>query len=83
MNKDDSEKDSDSPESPPDSMETQEVVQARENLVSLMAEQKRIRKQKASLPVSVSIKAGMARRPENCLSSTILVYIGFSCKESG
>ena len=51
MNKDDSEKDSDSPESPPDSMETQEVVLARENLVSLMAEQKRIRKQKASLPV--------------------------------
>ena len=54
MNKDDSEKDSDCPESPPDSMETQEVVLARENLVSLMAEQKRIRKQKASLPVSVS-----------------------------
>ena len=53
MNKDDSEKDSDSPESPPDSMETQEVVLARENLVSLMAEQKRIRKQKASLSVFI------------------------------
>ncbi|KAM3859736.1 kinesin-like protein KIF19 [Diretmus argenteus] len=47
LNKDESEKDSDSPESPPDSTETQEVAMARENLVTLMAEQKRIRKQKA------------------------------------
>lgn len=46
ISKDESEKDSDSPESPPDSSETQEVVLAREHLVSLMTEQKKIRKQK-------------------------------------
>lgn len=46
VNKDESEKDSDSPESPPDSTETQQVVMARENLVTLMAEQKKIHKQK-------------------------------------
>lgn len=46
MSKDESEKDSDSPESPPDSTETREVAIARENLVALMAEQKRIHKQK-------------------------------------
>lgn len=46
VNKDESEKDSDSSESPPDSTETQEVAMARENLVTLMAEQKRIHKQK-------------------------------------
>nr|XP_020469524.1 kinesin-like protein KIF19 isoform X1 [Monopterus albus] len=49
VNKDDSEKDSDSPESPPDSTETQEVAIARENLVTLVAEQKKIHKQKALL----------------------------------
>lgn len=49
MNKDESEKDSDSPESPPDSSETQELAVARENLVTLMAEQKRIHKQKVEL----------------------------------
>lgn len=46
VNKDESEKDSDSPESPPDSTETQQVAMARENLVTLMAEQKKIHKQK-------------------------------------
>nr|CBN81634.1 Kinesin-like protein KIF19 [Dicentrarchus labrax] len=46
VNKDESEKDSDSPESPPDSSETQQVAMARENLVTLMAEQKKIHKQK-------------------------------------
>lgn len=46
VSKDESEKDSDSPESPPDSSESQEVVLAREHLVTLMAEQKKIRKQK-------------------------------------
>lgn len=49
FSKDESEKDSDSPESPPDSSETQEVVLAREHLVTLMAEQKKIRKQKVKL----------------------------------
>ncbi|XP_077407238.1 kinesin-like protein KIF19 isoform X2 [Vanacampus margaritifer] len=45
--KDDSEKDSDSPESPPDATETEEVAVARENLVALMTEQKKLHKQKA------------------------------------
>ena len=51
INKDESEKDSDSPESPPDSTETQEVALARENLVTLMAEQKRIQKQKVGFMI--------------------------------
>ncbi|CAL8260243.1 unnamed protein product [Arctogadus glacialis] len=67
VNKDDSEKDSDSPESPPDSMETQEVVQARENLVSLMAEQKRIRKQKGLLERRFLEQRERARRLEEML----------------
>lgn len=49
MTKDESEKDSDCPESPPDSAETQEVAMARENLGVLMAEQKKIQKQKVEL----------------------------------
>uniref|UniRef100_A0A3B3VAQ5 Kinesin-like protein n=1 Tax=Poecilia latipinna TaxID=48699 RepID=A0A3B3VAQ5_9TELE len=49
VNKDESEKDSDSPESPPDSTETREVAVARENLLTLMAEQKKIQKQKGLL----------------------------------
>nr|XP_057922601.1 kinesin-like protein KIF19 isoform X2 [Doryrhamphus excisus] len=49
MSKDDSDKDSDSPDSPPDTNETEEVVLARENLVALMAEQKKLHKQKAQL----------------------------------
>lgn len=48
VNKDESEKDSDSSESPPDSTETREVAVARESLVNLMAEQKKIQKQKVS-----------------------------------
>lgn len=54
VNKDESEKDSDSPESPPDSTETQEVAIARENLVTLMAEQKKIQRQKVGFPVWTS-----------------------------
>lgn len=46
VSKDDSEKDSDSPESPPDTTETEEVAVARENLVGLMSEQKKLHKQK-------------------------------------
>ncbi|XP_015211350.2 kinesin-like protein KIF19 isoform X1 [Lepisosteus oculatus] len=49
FNKEDSEKDSDTPEELPDATETQEVAMARENLVTLMAEQKKIRKQKLAL----------------------------------
>ncbi|KAM9831229.1 kinesin-like protein KIF19 [Neosynchiropus ocellatus] len=49
VNKDDSEKDSDSPESPPDSSEMREVSLARENLLLLTTEQKKIHKQKVVL----------------------------------
>ncbi|KAM4623272.1 kinesin-like protein KIF19 [Polymixia lowei] len=66
-NKDESEKDSDSPESPPDSMETREVVMARENLVTLMAEQKKIRKQKGLLERRFLELRERARRLEELL----------------
>lgn len=46
LKKEESEKDSDSPESPPDSTESQEVRLARENLVTLTAEQKKLQRQK-------------------------------------
>lgn len=46
FSKEESEKDSDCPESPPDSTETQEVAMARENVVTLIAEQNKIREQK-------------------------------------
>lgn len=46
LKKEESEKDSDSPESPPDSTESQEVRLARESLVALTAEQKKIQRQK-------------------------------------
>ncbi|XP_047464308.1 kinesin-like protein KIF19 isoform X2 [Mugil cephalus] len=67
MNKDESEKDSDSPESPPDSTETQEVAMARENLVALMAEQKRIHKQKSLLERRFLELRDRARRLEELL----------------
>ncbi|XP_035469172.1 kinesin-like protein KIF19 [Scophthalmus maximus] len=67
VNKDESEKDSDSPESPPDSSETQEVAVARENLVTLMAEQKRIHKQKALLERRFLELRDRARRLEELL----------------
>uniref|UniRef100_A0A3Q3GUI3 Kinesin-like protein n=1 Tax=Labrus bergylta TaxID=56723 RepID=A0A3Q3GUI3_9LABR len=67
VNKDDSEKDSDSPESPPDSTETQQVAMARENLVTLMAEQKRINKQKALLERRFLELRDRARRLEELL----------------
>ncbi|XP_053197523.1 kinesin-like protein KIF19 [Scomber japonicus] len=67
VNKDESEKDSDSPESPPDSTETQEVAMARENLVTLMTEQKKIHKQKASLERRFLELQDRARRLEELL----------------
>ncbi|XP_018521516.1 LOW QUALITY PROTEIN: kinesin-like protein KIF19 [Lates calcarifer] len=67
VNKDESEKDSDSPESPPDSTETQEVAIARENLVTLMAEQKRIHKQKTLLERRFLELRDRARRLEELL----------------
>uniref|UniRef100_A0AAQ5ZS26 Kinesin-like protein n=1 Tax=Amphiprion ocellaris TaxID=80972 RepID=A0AAQ5ZS26_AMPOC len=67
INKDESEKDSDSPESPPESTETQEVAMARENLVTLMAEQKKIQKQKALLERRFMELRDRARRLEELL----------------
>ncbi|CAK6969683.1 kinesin-like protein KIF19 [Scomber scombrus] len=67
VNKDESEKDSDSPESPPDSTESQEVAMARENLVTLMTEQKRIHKQKALLERRFLELRDRARRLEELL----------------
>lgn len=62
FNKDESEKDSDSPESLPDSTETQEVAIARENLVTLMTEQKKIQKQKV---MSLVTTRGQINTSEN------------------
>ncbi|KAM3592570.1 uncharacterized protein V6R79_021447 [Siganus canaliculatus] len=67
VNKDESEKESDSPESPPDSTETQQVAMARENLVTLMAEQKKIQKQKALLERRFLELRDQARRLEELL----------------
>uniref|UniRef100_A0A1A7WL73 Kinesin-like protein KIF19 n=1 Tax=Iconisemion striatum TaxID=60296 RepID=A0A1A7WL73_9TELE len=67
VNKDESEKDSDSPESPPDSTETQDVAMARENLVALMAEQKKIQKQKSLLERRFLELRDRARRLEELL----------------
>lgn len=50
LKKEESEKDSDSPESPPDSTESQEVRLARDTLVTLTADQKRLQRQKVSCP---------------------------------
>uniref|UniRef100_A0A8C6Q6Z3 Kinesin-like protein n=1 Tax=Nothobranchius furzeri TaxID=105023 RepID=A0A8C6Q6Z3_NOTFU len=67
VNKDESEKDSDSPESLPDSIETQDVAVARENLVTLMAEQKKIQKQKGLLERRFLELRDRARRLEELL----------------
>uniref|UniRef100_A0A8C1F1J6 Kinesin-like protein n=1 Tax=Cyprinus carpio carpio TaxID=630221 RepID=A0A8C1F1J6_CYPCA len=67
FNKDESEKDSDSPESLSDSTEIQEVAIARENLVTLMAEQKKIQKQKAGLEQRLAELREKARRLEELL----------------
>uniref|UniRef100_A0A8C9SNF2 Kinesin-like protein n=1 Tax=Scleropages formosus TaxID=113540 RepID=A0A8C9SNF2_SCLFO len=49
FSKEENEKELDSPESPPDGSETREVLLARENLVALIAEQRKVRKQKVAL----------------------------------
>ncbi|MEQ2251012.1 Kinesin-like protein kif19 [Ilyodon furcidens] len=67
VNKDESEKESDSPESPPDSTETREVAVARENLVILMAEQTKIQKQKGLLEHRFLELRDRARRLEELL----------------
>ncbi|XP_038155209.1 kinesin-like protein KIF19 isoform X2 [Cyprinodon tularosa] len=67
VNKDESEKDSDSSESPPDSTETREVAVARENLVLLMAEQKKIQKQKGLLEQKFLELRDRGRRLEELL----------------
>lgn len=67
FNKDESEKDSDSPESLPDSSETPEVASARENLVTLMTEQKKIQKHKAGLEQHLAELREKAQRLEELL----------------
>ncbi|XP_076008139.1 kinesin-like protein KIF19 isoform X2 [Genypterus blacodes] len=67
LNKDESEKESDCPESPPDSSETREVALARENLVTLMTEQKKIHKQKVLLERRFLELRDRARRLEELL----------------
>ncbi|XP_036404085.1 kinesin-like protein KIF19 [Megalops cyprinoides] len=67
LSKEESEKDSDSPDSPPDIPEPQEVAMARENLVALMAEQKKIRKQKVALDRRFREQRERARRLEELL----------------
>ncbi|XP_025765345.1 kinesin-like protein KIF19 isoform X2 [Oreochromis niloticus] len=71
VNKDESEKDSDSSESPPDTTETQEVAIARENLVALMAEQKKIHKEKALLERRFLELQDQARRLEELLPQRV------------
>jgi len=77
FNKDESEKDSDSPESLPDSTETQEVAIARENLVTLMAEQKKIQKQKV---MSLVTTRGQTNTSDNSTSpgTIVLSLVHFS-----
>lgn len=70
FNKDESEKDSDSPESLPDSTETQEVAIARENLVTLMAEQKKMQKQKV---MSLVTTRGQINTSDNSASPGTIV----------
>ncbi|XP_061612754.1 kinesin-like protein KIF19 isoform X1 [Phyllopteryx taeniolatus] len=65
--KDDSEKDSDSPESPADAAETEEVAVARENLVALMTEQKKLHKQKVLLERRFLELRNQARQLEELL----------------
>ncbi|XP_028990055.1 kinesin-like protein KIF19 isoform X2 [Betta splendens] len=67
VSKDESEKDSDSSESPPDTTETQEVAVARENLLTLMAEQKKIQNQKELLERRLLELRDQARRLEELL----------------
>ncbi|XP_004080661.1 kinesin-like protein KIF19 isoform X2 [Oryzias latipes] len=67
VKKDESEKDSDSTESPPDTTETQDVLLARENLTFLAAEQKKIQKQKNLLEHQFVELRDQARRLEELL----------------
>uniref|UniRef100_A0A3P9LP68 Kinesin-like protein n=1 Tax=Oryzias latipes TaxID=8090 RepID=A0A3P9LP68_ORYLA len=67
IKKDESEKDSDSTESPPDTTETQDVLLARENLTFLAAEQKKIQKQKNLLEHQFVELRDQARRLEELL----------------
>ncbi|KAL0983886.1 hypothetical protein UPYG_G00134350 [Umbra pygmaea] len=71
FSKEESEKDSDCPESPPDSSETQEVAMARANLVTLMAEKKKIYKQKAALEYGLVELRERARQLEELLPGRV------------
>uniref|UniRef100_A0A8C7RYP6 Kinesin-like protein n=1 Tax=Oncorhynchus mykiss TaxID=8022 RepID=A0A8C7RYP6_ONCMY len=67
ISKEESGKDFDCPESPPDSTETQEVAMAREKVVTLIAEQNKIREQKALLERCFVELRERARRLEELL----------------
>uniref|UniRef100_A0A8C6UF27 Kinesin-like protein n=1 Tax=Neogobius melanostomus TaxID=47308 RepID=A0A8C6UF27_9GOBI len=83
--KEESEKDSDSSESAPDSSETQEVSAARENLLTLMSESKRVHRQKASLERRLALLREQSRRVEELLPRRVSCegqrqVLGLLCK---
>nr|XP_046210598.1 kinesin-like protein KIF19 [Oncorhynchus gorbuscha] len=83
--KEESEKVFDCPESPPDSTETQEVAMAREKVVTLIAEQNKIREQKAFLERCFVELRERARRLEELLpcrvsSAEQREVLGLLCK---
>ncbi|XP_033840198.1 kinesin-like protein KIF19 [Periophthalmus magnuspinnatus] len=83
--KEESEKDSDSSESAPETSETHEVSSARENLLLLMSEQKRIHKQKTVLERRLAHLREQAQRTEELLPQRVSCegqrqVLGLLCK---
>ncbi|XP_038228301.1 kinesin-like protein KIF19 [Dermochelys coriacea] len=71
LRKDESEKDSDTGDEQPDAPEPQEVSSARENIATLMGEQKKLRKQKAELEKRFKEIRQRGRRLEEVLPRRI------------
>ncbi|XP_057632690.1 kinesin-like protein KIF19 isoform X2 [Chionomys nivalis] len=69
--KDDSEKDSDTGDEPPDNLEPPEVASARENIAALVGEQKKLRKQKLALEQRCRELRARGRRLEETLPRRI------------
>ncbi|XP_059527062.1 kinesin-like protein KIF19 [Myotis daubentonii] len=69
--KDDSEKDSDTGEDPPDIVEPPEVAAARESIATLVGEQKKLRKQKLALEQRCRELSARGRRLEETLPGRI------------
>ncbi|XP_005861849.1 PREDICTED: kinesin-like protein KIF19 isoform X1 [Myotis brandtii] len=69
--KDDSEKDSDTGEDPPDIVEPPEVAAARESIAALVGEQKKLRKQKLALEQRCRELSARGRRLEETLPGRI------------